>query len=149
MPVRTFAPGFRCSGLDTVVLIAGAIGTVAMIPIDGRIAFVIGFTVAHLFLFCNVFRISRPLELAWSVVFVALCYASFTWGQPPWLATAGMSFAVTNIVIMLALRTPSYHGIGWRTINPRLPEWWEAQQDCRSRDRQGAGSGAMGKEPAP
>lgn len=127
MTAPMFSPGFRCSVLDVVVLIAGAAGCIAMIPFDGRIAFIIGFTVAHFFLFCNVFRISRPLELAWAAVFVALCYASFQWGQPPWMATAGMSFAVTNMVIMRAIQKPSYHGIGWRTINPRLPDWWEQQ----------------------
>ncbi|HET6426092.1 MAG TPA: hypothetical protein VFG20_20545 [Planctomycetaceae bacterium] len=131
MTARTFAPGFRCSLLDVVVLIAGAVTTVATIPIDGRIAFVIGFTVAHFFLFCNVFRISRPLELVWATVFVALCYASFARGQPPWNATTGLSFVVTTIVITLAMRRPSYHGIGWQTINPRLPEWWEAQNFLR------------------
>lgn len=131
MAARTFAPGFRCSTLDIVVLIAGAMGTVAAIPIDGRIAFVIGFTVFHFFLFCNVFRVSRPLELAWAACFIALCYSSFTWGQPPWMVTAGMSFAVTNVVIMRTMGKPSYHGIGWKSINPRLPEWWEAQATSR------------------
>lgn len=125
MTERGFSPGFRCSFLDVVVLIAGAAGCVAMLSIDGRIAFIIGFTIGHFFLFCNVFRISRTLELAWAAVFVTLCSASFQWGQPPWMATAGMSFAITCLVIMLELPKPSYHGIGWRKINPRLPEWWE------------------------
>lgn len=125
MTNRAFAPGFRCSALDLVVLIAGAAGTAAMFPIDGRIAFIIGFTVGHFFLFCNVFRISRASELAWAVVFVALCFASFMWERPPWPATAGMMFAVTCVVIQFEFRRPSYNGIGWQKINPRLPEWWE------------------------
>lgn len=128
MTTPTFAPGFRCSALDVVVLIAGGVGTAAMIPIDGRIAFIIGFTVGHFFLFCNVFRISRVSELAWAAVFVGLCSASFQWGQPPWMATAGLSFAVTCLVIMLELPKPSYHGIGWRKINPRLPDWWQQRK---------------------
>ncbi len=127
MSASAFSPGFRCSAIDIVVLLAGAIGCGAMIPIDGRIAFIIGFTVAHFFLFCNVFRMARPLELAWAAVFVTLCYASFQWGRPPWPSTAGMSFVVTCLIIQLEIRKPSYHGIGWRTINPRLPEWWERQ----------------------
>jgi hypothetical protein len=24
------------------------------------------------------------------------------------------------------LKKPSYHGVGWRCINPELPAWWEA-----------------------
>lgn len=123
----SFSPGFRCSALDIIVLVVGTISCGAALQYDACIAFVIGFTVGHFFLFCNVFRMSRPLELAWAAVFVALCYASFTWGQPPWIATAGISFAVTNMVVMLEMRKPSYHGIGWRTINPGLPEWWEAR----------------------
>lgn len=127
MTTREFAPGFRCSLLDIVVLIVGAVICAAASTIDLRIAFVIGFTVAHFFLFCNVIRMARSLELVWAAVFVTLCYASFHWGQPPWPSTAGLSFAVTCMVIPLEIRKPSYHGIGWRTINPRLPEWWEQQ----------------------
>jgi hypothetical protein len=98
---------------------------------DARIAFVIGFTVGHFFLFCNVFRMSRPLELIWSAVFVGLCYATFQTGQPGWVATAALSLLTTVIVVAIEMRKPSYHGIAWQAINPRLPEWWEARITSR------------------
>jgi hypothetical protein len=28
------------------------------------------------------------------------------------------------IVVIIERRRPSHHGVGWRKLNPRLPEWW-------------------------
>jgi hypothetical protein len=131
MTTRTFSPGFRCSALDVVVLVVGTITCIAAAQFDLRSAFVIGFTVGHFFLFCNMFRMSRPLELIWSAVFVGLCVATFQTGWPGWIATAALSLLMTVIVVAIEMRGPSYHGVCWRTINPRLPEWWEAQITSR------------------
>jgi hypothetical protein len=27
-------------------------------------------------------------------------------------------------VVVAEMLKPSYHGVGWQRINPRLPEWW-------------------------
>src|SRR6185503_16949754 len=88
--------------------------------------FVPAFVVLHFFLFCNVFRIARPLELAWAVVFVALAGATIVVDQPGWIVTTAVSLVATVIVIALEMRKPSYHGIAWQKINPGLPQWWEA-----------------------
>jgi hypothetical protein len=123
---RVFSPGFRCSALDAVVLAGGILASFTMGRQGGWMGFVIPYVVGHFFLFCNVFRIPRRLELLWAVVFVALALLTVTSGRPGWLATIAVSFTVTVVVIGLALRRPSYHGIGWRRLNPELHNWWQA-----------------------
>lgn len=123
MPHPSFAPGFRLSMLDVVVLLAGSVGAVVL---GGWLGFVVGFVVGHFFLFCNVVRMARPLELAWAAVFVVLAGATAATEHPGWLATASVSLLVTLAVVMVEVRKPSYHGVGWRRINPGLPAWWEA-----------------------
>jgi hypothetical protein len=123
-----FSPGFRLSIVDALVIAAATIGAVALGSIDWTWGFVIGFVVCHFFLFCNVVRMSRPLELTWGAVFVALSAATITTGAPGWVATTAISIAVTTALVIVQVRSPSYHGIGWQRINPELPEWWQSRQ---------------------
>jgi hypothetical protein len=30
-------------------------------------------------------------------------------------------------VVIVEMRKPSYHGVGWQRINPGLPAWWDAR----------------------
>jgi len=126
MPQRTFAPGPRMSTLDAVVLILGAISTFALASVNGWIALAVAFVVAHFFLFCNVLRMSRRLELIWAAAFVALAIAAMVYGVLRWPIVFGLSAAVTLCVTILEIRSPGYHGVGWQSLNPRLPEWWNA-----------------------
>jgi hypothetical protein len=127
MPTPAFAPGFRFSNLDGVVLVAGVIGTVFLGAFVWWIGFVIGFTIAHFFLFCNVFRLARPLELVWAAAFVTLCSATIILENPGWYLTIAISSCVTILVVAIEMRKPSYHGVAWRVINPSLQKWWESQ----------------------
>uniref|UniRef100_A0A7C2P1D8 Uncharacterized protein n=1 Tax=Schlesneria paludicola TaxID=360056 RepID=A0A7C2P1D8_9PLAN len=122
-----FSPGFRLSALDVAVLVIGGATAAGLAVVEPWIGFVIAFVVAHFFLFCNVIRMARPLELVWSVIFTLLAAGTIVAGTPGWLATTGLMLAVTAVVIGLELRKPSYHGLGWRRINPGLPEWWSAR----------------------
>ena len=126
MQLSKFAPGFRLSFIDCVVLIAGTIGTLALWPMTWWWGFVLGFVLVHFFLFCNVFRLTRPLELAWAGVFVSLAAATIALETPGWLTTVVISLCTTIFVVLVEMRKPSYHGIGWQKINPGLPVWWEA-----------------------
>lgn len=85
------------------------------------------FVLAHFFLFCNVFRLARPLELVWAAVFVALAAGTLAIDIPGWPATAAISLCVTVVVIPLEMRKLSYHGVGWERINPGLRSWWESR----------------------
>lgn len=122
----TFAPGFRLSVVDGLVLLAGVAGTIILSMIVWWWGFVLGFVLGHFFLFCNVVRMARPLELLWSGVFVALAGATIVLETPGWLVTALLSLVVTAIVVVVEMRKPSYHGVGWKWINPGLPAWWES-----------------------
>ena len=88
---------------------------------------IIGFVVGHFFLFCNVFRVARPLEFAWASLFTALAGSTIVVEQPGWPVTLAISLAATLVVIVVQMHKPSYHGIAWQRINPELRAWWEAQ----------------------
>src|SRR5207249_2417330 len=61
-----FSPGFRLSAVDVLMLVGGIAATVALAAITWWWGFVVGFVLAHFFLFCNVIRMARPLELSWA-----------------------------------------------------------------------------------
>jgi hypothetical protein len=120
-----FQPGFRFSWLDLAIVIGGAAAAAAFILVEAWVTFVIAFVVGHFFLFCNVFRLARALELAWAAVFVALVAATVSTGTPGWMMTTGSSLVATIVVVILEMRKPSYHGVFWQQINPHLRQWWE------------------------
>ena len=131
MPTETFNPGFRISITDVLALIAGGAGTVLAAQVEWWMGLVIGFAVGHFFLFCNVFRLGRPLELAWATVFTGLSASTIMTGQPGWAVTIGTTLACTLAVVGMQVRKPSYHGIAWQRINPGLPQWWQTRQDAQ------------------
>ena len=122
-----FQPGFRIDAKDIVVLLLGLGGVVFLTEMDGFLATTVGFAVGHFFLFCNVFRLGRRLELIWASVFVVLAGSTLSSGFPGPAMTLGATLATTLGVITAQLRAPSYHGLGWQRINPNLPAWWAAQ----------------------
>ena len=122
---HAFAPGFRLSALDVIILVVGVVTAFALVMVVCWGGFVVGFVVAHFFLFCNVVRMARLLELAWAGVFVALAAATVALDAPDWPVTATVSLVATVVVVVVQMRKPSYHGLGWQWINPGLPAWWE------------------------
>ena len=94
--------------------------------IDRWFGIAIAFVVLHFFLFCNVLRMSRPLELIWAGIFAALAVATVSQNLLSWPVVFAVSSVVTVIVAFIETRRPSYHGVGWQKLNPRLPEWWES-----------------------
>lgn len=122
-----FSPGFRLSTFDVLVLIAGTICAVIFGLQTWWVGLVVGFVVAHFFLFCNVFRMSRPLELIWASIFTVLAGLTISTDNPGWGVTIAVSLCATFVLVVIEMRRPSYHGVGWKRINPRLPEWWDAK----------------------
>ena len=127
MAAAQFKPGFRISALDAGVLIAGAAGSALAAQIEWWMGSIIGFAVGHFFLFCNVFRVQRPFELAWAVLFILLAGSTIAIHMPGWGMTIATSLTMTAAIIAMEMRKFSYHGILWQRINPGLPKWWEAQ----------------------
>ncbi len=129
MAERKFQPGFRLSALDVVVLVVLVVGGIASaytMTVDRWFGIAIAFVVLHFFLFCNVLRMSRPLELIWAGIFAGLAVAAISQNLLPWPVVFAVSSVVTAIVAFIEMRRPSYHGVGWQKLNPRLPEWWQS-----------------------
>ena len=124
--MREFAPGFRLSVRDVVAILIGAAAAFYLASIEPWWGFMVAFVVGHFFLFCNVVRMARPLELAWAATFVALASATLLTETPGWPITTGVSLAVTLVIVVLQMRKPSYHGLGWQRINPGLQAWWSS-----------------------
>ena len=120
-----FKPGFRISAMDIAVLIAGSVGSVLAAQAEWWLGLIIAFAVGHFFLFCNVFRVARPLELSWAALFVALAGGTITREIPGWPVTIVSMLVATVLVVVVQMRKPSYHGVAWQRINPELPQWWE------------------------
>ena len=127
MTERAFRPGFRLYPRDIVVIVLGAAGaTLLAVTEVWDLALVVAFVISHFFLFCNVFRLARPGELVWAAVFLSCAGGTITRGVPGWTVTTALSLLTMVIVVFMETRKPSYHGVGWRRINPGLREWWEA-----------------------
>ena len=126
--IDDFAPGFRLSVRDVVVIVIGAVAAFALATLVPWWGLMVAFVVAHFFLFCNVVRMARPLELVWAATFLALAASTLALDVPGWPITTAVSLAVTLVVVALQIRKPSYHGIGWQRINPGLRAWWDASK---------------------
>lgn len=127
MNQKAFAPGFRLSVIDVFVLVLGSVATIVLSMSVWWWGFVPAFVLGHFFLFCNVVRMARLLELVWAGVFVVLAGATVAFDTPGWLVTALVSLVVTVVVVVVEIRKPSYHGVGWGWINPGLLAWWKAR----------------------
>jgi hypothetical protein len=125
MPDPSFQPGFRLSATDVVILIIGTGAAAYVFTIDRWFGVAIAFIVLHFFFFCNILRMSRLLELIWAGAFAGLAFATFAFGLP-WPGVFGIATGLTALFAGLHAKHPSYHGVGWKKLNPRLPEWWHA-----------------------
>lgn len=70
---------------------------------------------------------ARRFELVWAALFVALSASSALFGLPGWYASFGLSSLATLALVAAQLRQPSYHGILWQRVNPKLRDWWATQ----------------------
>ena len=127
-----FQPGFRLSELDVGFLILGVCTAVLLARLDERLGIAVLFVLAHFFLFCNVLRMSRPLELVWAGLFVLLAVSTFYFDLPSWNYTIAVMLVVTLMLALVQLLQPSYHGVFWRKINPKLEHWWAAREGRKS-----------------
>src|SRR5687768_5424908 len=85
--VKEFAPGFRLSLRDVVVILLGIATAAYLFGVEPWWSFIVVFVVAHFFLFCNVVRMARPLELIWAATFLALASATLLTEAPGWPIT--------------------------------------------------------------
>jgi hypothetical protein len=122
-----FSPGFRLSVRDGVVLLVGCAVSLWLPEGFKPFRWVVLVAVGHFFLFCNVFRISRALELIWAAIFILATIGAEAFSFFGW-PVISIAIGVTTVgVVACEMRKPSYHGICWKRINPRLREWWDAR----------------------
>jgi hypothetical protein len=126
MSERRFQPGFRLSAFDVVILLIGSAASAYSTTIDRWFGIAIAFVVFHFFLFCNVLRMSRGLELIWAAAFIGLAVAAISLHMLSWISVFAISTAITAVLAIIEARRPSYHGVGWQKLNPRLPQWWQS-----------------------
>ena len=129
MTDQKFSPGFRISVLDSCVLLFGASATIYFGMRMWQVGVVIGFSVAHFFLFCNVFRIRRAPELIWAASFIVLIISTILFGFPSWFLSMVLSLVVSVFLVFREFRHPSYHGIFWGKFNPQLEIWWNSEMN--------------------
>lgn len=115
------------SASDGAALIAGALVAAFAWPRVPWAGLCAAYVVVQFFLFCNVLRVSRALELAWIAAFLPAAASSGRGGPPGWPVTIGLSLAAAVVAAVVELRKPSYHGVGWSRVNPGLRAWWDAQ----------------------
>lgn len=125
MPTSDFRPGFRLSTLDVAVLLISGIASAYVMTVEPWLGFAVAFVVLHFFLFCNVLRMARVLELIWAGVFAALVITGST-SLTSWTLVFALCSALTLVLMAIQIRRPSYHGVGWRRLNPQLIDWWRS-----------------------
>lgn len=121
-----FRPGFRFAPTDAVVLIAGAVGAVLAARIEPAVGLAVLLPVAMFFVFCNVVRMVRRLELVWAFAYAAGCIARSQCGWPTWPWLVGGSLVLAMLLVGVQVRRADYHGVAWQRVNPSLPAWWAA-----------------------
>jgi len=122
-PSTSRTSGFRLSWLDAVILIFGTVLSWWLQSQSFPLWWIVPAALGHFFLFCNVFLVWRRLELLWAAAFVfnVAAHVFFDeWDPSPSLL---WQTPVTLAVIAWQMRSPWYHGVFARLINPRLTDY--------------------------
>ncbi len=120
-PAKTY--GFRCSKWDILVLLIAAVSAFGLFRSGIPIWWIIPAVTGHFFLFCNVFLVWRRWELIWAACFVAIVSWRMAQGEAGWWPTLLYVLPVTFTVILVQIRSPWYHGVWARRLNPRVDEF--------------------------
>ena len=121
LPARTC--GFQCSIRDGVVLAGGGAVSVLLWSNLDAYALLLPVVLVHFFLFCNVVRLWRGYELLWAAAFMANFGAWLASGAFNWWGVLAVQTPLTLALIALQLRSPYYHGVFSRRINPRVDDF--------------------------
>jgi hypothetical protein len=115
--------------MDVIVLLVGIVTSIYLYSVYPVASYIILCVVGHFFLFCNVVRMSRIPELVWSVTFIGLVSSYLLVGWLSGLTLAIIIVIITCVLVALESKKPSYHGIGWQYINPKLPVWFQQRHE--------------------
>ena len=139
--IRYKPTGFRVSWTDLFIITLCVLVTWAVYrSVDvGPMLWLPAVTLFHFFLFCNVFRIPRNLELLWAGLFV-INVAVFSFFLPGeifgmdlnlsfWFYVLACQTPITILFIIIALFLPSYHGIGAKSRTNGIHNTGETKKD--------------------
>ncbi len=115
--------GFRFSIVDGMFIALAVAAVIALHGLLKNLVWVIPFAVGHFFLFCNVFRVRRSYELAWVGIFFINLAAWMISDRFSWLGILAVQTPFTLAAFVLEMRSPQYHGIFARRLNPHLDDW--------------------------
>jgi len=135
--------GFRFSKFDAGVLVGTGVIAALAAAFSPAFAALILFVLLHFFLFCNVFRVRRTKEIAWAVVLIFNMMVWIAAGSFLWWGIALLQLPVTVLVVVLEMRSPTYHGVGARAINKQLDAYLKGTLVIRRPKR----SGRRGPQP--
>ncbi len=114
------APGFRFWWWDGVTGMAGVLLAWLAWPLVGTLALVFPVTLAHFFLFCNVFRLRRSYELIWTGAYLVNLGYWILFRELAWAEVLALQTPLTLILIVAEARSSRYHGVFWRKLNTEL-----------------------------
>ncbi|MBA4191123.1 MAG: hypothetical protein C0467_24330 [Planctomycetaceae bacterium] len=86
----------------------------------GPFAILLPFVFGHFLLFCNVFRIGTDFEVLWACWLIVIVTVTSFLDCLDWWLILALQTPLTVLLVILAMRSPRYHGIGCRKINPDL-----------------------------
>ena len=115
--------GFRLSGLDVAVIVLAIVLTFGTRPWLAELSWLFVIVAGHFFLFCNVFRIHRWYELAWSGLFIINVSTWYVMDALNWLGVLLVQCPITLVLILMSFVQRDYHGVCWRLApHPRVPD---------------------------
>lgn len=110
--VRNSKPGFRCNLADVAMLAASLGLSLWMAGAGfGEPSWLPAYVTATFFLFCNVFRIGRPMEVAWSAVAVAAFLHALAADLPFWRTALPVTLPATAAAVAWAAAAGRYRGV--------------------------------------
>jgi hypothetical protein len=129
----TAAAGFRFSRTDVAAIILCVLATWGAWSFLREVAILFPVVLGHFFLFCNIFRVRRKLELWWSAVFVVNVGVWLGVDQFTWLRVLLTQTPVTVLIVTMTVFGRDYHGVGYL-----LTPWGRRIVDDSQRGRDSA-----------
>lgn len=124
--------GLRFSFADGMAVGACLLATAWAWGWIGAFALVAPFVLGHFFLFCNIFRIRRSLELIWAGSFLLQAFLWLFLGPIPDFSSIALTqLPITAGVIAYEVKSSRYHGIFSDRINPMLDRYLEQRRSKR------------------
>jgi len=117
---RLSTPGFRFSALDAGILAALVIASGLLYRLPSPLWWISALVGGHFFLFCNVFRLARVLELVWAFAFLAAVLLFAVSERLSLINVLAFQAPISVGVIVWEIKSPRYHGIlaAWVSRDP-------------------------------